>query len=77
MNDNLNIPSCASQNDKIQAWLEDGRSITSWDAIMMWGCTRLASRIHDLRERGLDIEVRRKIVPSGATVAVYSLRQKT
>ena len=75
MNDNPNVVSCASQNDKIQAWLEDGRSITSWDAIMMFGCTRLSARIWDLRERGLDIEVRRKIVPSGATVAVYSLRK--
>lgn len=75
MNDNLNISQSASQNDKIQAWLLDGRSITSWDAIMMWGCTRLASRIHDLRERGLDIEVSRKITPSGASVAVYKLRQ--
>jgi len=75
MNNNLNVASCASQNDKIQAWLEEGNSITSWDAIMMWGVTRLASRIHDLRERGLDIEVHRKIVPSGASVAVYSLRK--
>lgn len=74
MNDNQNLTSCASQNDKIQAWLEEGRSITSWDAIMMFGCTRLSARIWDLRERGLDIEVHRKIVPSGTTVAVYSLR---
>lgn len=71
MNDNLNIPSSASQNDKIQAWLEDGRSITSWDAIMMFGCTRLAARIHDIRERGVDIKVRKKITPKGVTVAEY------
>ena len=76
MNDNQNIPSCASQNDKIQAWLLDGNSITTWDAIMMFGVTRLAARIHDLRERGLNIEAKRRIVPSGTTVCVYSLKQE-
>lgn len=73
MNDNLNIPECASQNDKIRAWLLDGRSITSWQAIMMFGCTRLSARIHDLREQGLDVKARRKVVPSGACVAEYYL----
>ena len=73
MNDNLNVASCASQCDKIQAWLEEGRSITSWDAIMMFGCTRLASRIWDLRERGLNIKKRRKVCSSGAIVAEYYL----
>ena len=76
MNDNWNIPQSASQNDKIQAWLLDGREITTWDAIMMFGCTRLSARIWDLRERGLDIKVRRKITPSGSTVAVYYLEQQ-
>jgi hypothetical protein len=73
MNDNLNVASCASQCDKIKAWLEEGRCITSWDAIMMWGCTRLASRIWDLRERGLNIKKRRKVCASGKIVAEYYL----
>ena len=60
-----------SQNDKIREWLLEGREITSWDAIMMFGCTRLSARIFDLLEQGLPIKVRRKIVPSGASVAVY------
>lgn len=71
MNDNLNVASCASQCDKIKAWLEEGRCITSWDAIMMWGCTRLAARIHDIRERGIDVKVRKKITPKGTIVAEY------
>ena len=27
MNDNLNVPECASQNAKIRAWLLDGKEI--------------------------------------------------
>lgn len=73
MNDNLNVPECASQNDKIRAWLNDGRSITSWDAIMMFGCTRLSARIFNLREEGMDIKVRKKITPKGSYVAEYYL----
>ena len=73
MNDNLNVPECASQNDKIRAWLLDGRSITSWQAIMMFGCTRLSARIFNLREEGMDIKVRKKITPKGSHVAEYYL----
>lgn len=73
MNDNENIPSCASQNDKIRAWLLDGRSITSLQALTMFGCMRLASRINDLRNRGMDISVRKRLMPSGKYVAEYSL----
>ena len=75
MNDNLNIPESASQNDKIRAWLLDGRSITSWQAIMMFGCTRLSARIHNLREQGLDVKARRKITPNGVSVAEYYLEE--
>ncbi len=73
MNNNLNISESASQCDKIKAWLEEGRPITSWDAIMMFGCTRLASRVWDLRERGLDVKKRNKITPKGTIVAEYYL----
>ena len=73
MNDNLNVPECASQNAKIRAWLMDGRSITSWDAIMMFGCTRLSARVWDLRDQGLDIKVRKKITAKGSYVAEYYL----
>lgn len=74
MNENLNVPSCASQNAKIRAWLEQGNSITSLDAMMMFGCMRLASRVWDLREQGMDIEVRRRITPTGKYVAEYKLK---
>ena len=73
MNNNQNVPECASQCEKIRAWLLDGRSITSWDAIMMFSCTRLSARIHDLREQGLDVKARRKVTPKGVSVAEYYL----
>ncbi len=73
MNNNLNISESASQCDKIKAWLEDGRTITSWDAIMMFSCTRLSARIWDLRERGMDIKVRKKVTQKGTIVAEYYL----
>lgn len=73
MNENLNVPSCASQCAKIRAWLEEGRSITSWQAIIMFGCTRLSARVWDLRDQGLDVKVRKKITESGSYVAEYFL----
>ena len=49
-NQNDNAQSAKSQCDMIADWLECGFSITSLDALKRWGCMRLASRIHDLRE---------------------------
>lgn len=40
---------------KILAILQTGRSITSFQAFVEIGCTRLAARIHDLRRRGYNI----------------------
>lgn len=73
MDNNENELSCQSQNDKIQAWLLDGKPITTWQAIMMFGCTRLSARIFDLKDRGLDIKKRKKITGKGVVVAEYYL----
>lgn len=73
-NDNDNIPSCASQNTQIRLWLMAGHTITSLEALNMFGCMRLASRVFDLREQGLDIGVRKKITASGKYVAEYWLK---
>lgn len=45
-----------SQNEVILAWLQSGKSITSWQAIQKFRCTRLASRIHDLKQKGYNIK---------------------
>lgn len=73
MNNNENKTSSESQNAKILAWLEDGNKITALDALRLFGCFRLASRVYDLRERGHNITKEMVIQPNGKRVAEYSL----
>jgi hypothetical protein len=49
------MKSTDSQTALIKGWLLNGRSITQLDALNMFGCFRLAARISNLREEGLDI----------------------
>ena len=72
---NENILSTSSQCSKIRAWLEAGFSITSLQALRMWGCMRLASRICDLRERGLEIETTKVKTSTGKWVTEYTLKK--
>ena len=45
------------------------------EALRLFGCMRLASRIHDLRDRGNNIIVERTTTKSGKRVAQYRLVQ--
>ncbi len=45
-----------AQTQAIRAHLESGKSITPIDALALYGCFRLAARINDLRNDGLEIE---------------------
>lgn len=45
-----------SQRDLILQYLESGNSITQMEAIEMFGCTRLAARINELRDAGYPIK---------------------
>ena len=73
MNNNENKTSSESQNAKILAWLQEGHKITQMDALKLCGCFRLASRIHDLRERGWNITKEMIILNNGKRVAQYSI----
>lgn len=73
-NVNENEKSARSQCDMIAAWLEQGYSITSLEALKRFGCMRLASRICDLRERGLNINTCRIKTNTGKYVTEYSLK---
>lgn len=42
--------------DQILAHLREGKTITDGEARAMFGCNRLAARIHDLRQRGHNIK---------------------
>lgn len=45
-----------NQMAKIREHLTKHRSITSWDAIELYGCTRLGAKIFMLREKGWVID---------------------
>ena len=47
-----------SQREAVQIHLINKRSITSLEAINLYGCTRLASVIHRLRRYGMTIETK-------------------
>jgi hypothetical protein len=61
-----------SQNALIKGWLMNGRSLTTLEALNMFGCFRLAARIENLRTQGMDIHT--EIVEiNDKWVARYSL----
>lgn len=62
-----------SQNERIKRHLQLGNTITSLDALRMFGCLRLSGRIYDLtHDHGLQIRSR-MIEINGKRVAEYSL----
>ena len=73
MNINLNSQSSASQCAQIKDWLMAGRTLTSLEALNLFGCLRLASRIYDLRKSGMDIHKQRIVTTTGKYVTQYSL----
>lgn len=75
-NVNDNAKESASQCAMIKAWLEDGKTLTSLEALQLFGVMRLASRITDLRNRGCNIKTERIQTPSGKYVARYSIMGK-
>ena len=63
-----------SQNALIKGWLMNGRSLTTLEALNMFGCFRLAARIADLRDKGMDIHT--DIVEiNDKRVARYSIKR--
>lgn len=44
-----------SKRDKVEAYLLDGNTITSYEAFTRFGATRLSSIIFDLKKRGHNI----------------------
>ena len=62
-----------TQCRQIAAHLEGGNTITALEALNLFGCFRLASRIHDLRVQGYDIAVDRIKTATGKTVAQYRM----
>lgn len=72
-NINLNEQSSQSQCKQIARYLENGGHLTQMDALKMFGCFRLASRIHDLRNRGYDVKKRTVVTDTDKRVCEYYL----
>ena len=72
-NINLNEKESLSQCNMIADYLQKGYSITSLEALKMFGCMRLASRVHDLKERGLNISKKIITLPNKKRVCEYFL----
>lgn len=66
--------STESQKKSILDWLSEGNTITSLQALNMFGCMRLASRISDLRQDGFPI-AKEMIEINGKRVAQYWLQR--
>tara|TARA_Y100000592_G_scaffold19031_1_gene29138 strand:- start:1414 stop:1614 length:201 start_codon:yes stop_codon:yes gene_type:complete len=64
-----------SQNKLIKKHLEDGHTITAIEALEMFKCFRLASRISDLKQAGCVIDSQFIEVESGKKVKEYWIAQ--
>lgn len=53
------------QKEAVKRHLQKHGEITSWDAIMEYGITRLASVIYDLRREGYNIETENVVKKKG------------
>lgn len=60
-----------TQNNQILQYLKSGKSITSLEALRLFGCLRLSGRIFDLRKRGNAILSREIHTFTGKRIAEY------
>ena len=70
-NVNLNEKESRTQCNMIADYLQKGYSITSLEALRLFGCLRLSSRIWDLRERGMNIQKKMIVLPNKKRVCEY------
>jgi Helix-turn-helix domain/Rap1a immunity proteins len=62
-----------SQEKQLLAHLKRGKSISALNALNLYGCLRLAARVHRLREAGHKIKSEAVKLPSGKRIAMYYL----
>ena len=58
MNVNDNTQSSESQEKQIFSYTMDGNRITSLEALQLFGCMRLASRISDIRRNHPEVNIK-------------------
>jgi len=62
-----------SQTTQIQRHLEKGKSLTAIQALNKFGCFRLAARIADLRNDGMNIKTTIVKLKNNKHIATYSM----
>ena len=77
MNDNQNLESSESQNKRIFTYLMEGHRITSLEALKLFGCMRLASRISDIRRDHPEVNIKVDMIETATKkkVAQYYVSQ--
>lgn len=71
MNDTPNLHESISQCKRILAYLLNGSRITSLEALRLFGCMRVASRISDLRKTHPEIKLSLIGTATGKKIAQY------
>jgi len=69
------MESTDSQNALIKGWLLNGYSITQQEAFIQFGCFRLAARIANLKDKGLNIVTDMVTLENGKRVARYFVKR--
>ena len=69
------MESTDSQHALIKGWLLNGYSITQLEALTQFGCFRLAARIANLRDKGLNVQTDMVTLENGKRVARYFIKR--
>ena len=72
-NINENTKTSRSQTDLILEWMLAGHTITPLEALQKFGCSRLASRVSDIKARGYLVYSEFVTTPSEKKVKQYHL----
>jgi len=62
-----------TQTEQILAHLKRGRTLSALNSLNLFGCLRLAARIHELKAKGHHIKRDSVQLPSGKRIALYYL----
>ena len=62
-----------SQSSQLLNHLKRGRTLSALNALNLFGCLRLAARIHDLRKRGHSIKGDWVQLPGGKRIVCYRI----
>ena len=68
----MSIDTQKKQTDKIRDYLDAGNTLTSLEALKLFSCFRLASRMHDLKKLGYLFSKEMISIDGSRKVAQYS-----